>query len=312
MPTLSTHQKAVIALIIANIIWGAASPIFKWSLENVGTFTLAFLRFFIAACLFLPFTYKNLRIKHEHILKLVIASLFGITLNISFFFIALPLTASINVPIIGSSGPVMLLIASSIFLNEKLKPKVINGLFLSLIGILIIILVPVYKTGIDTSILGNLLLIAATISSIIHTILMKKITSQYDAKTLTLWSFLISSITFLPLMLHEITIIGFLPELNMKGIIGILFGALLSSAAAYGLFQYAVKYMHASETGIFTYIDPFPAILIAIPLLGEKLTAEYIFGAILVFLGIYLAEGRIHYHPLNLLKNISQGLKSVV
>lgn len=310
--SLSNHQKAVIALIIANIIWGAASPIFKWSLENVGTFTLAFLRFFIAAYIFLPFTYKNLFIKREHISKLIIASIFGITLNISFFFIALSLTASINVPIIGSTGPVILLIASSIFLHEKLKPKVVNGLLLSLIGILVIIVIPVYKTGIDTSVMGNLLLIAATISSVIHTIMMKKIVGFYDARTITFWSFLISSITFLPLMLYETASIGFLPGLEMKGLIGILFGTLLSSAAAYGLFQYAVKNMKASETGIFTYIDPFPAILIAIPLLGERLTAEYIFGAILVFLGIYIAEGRVHYHPLHLLKNVSNGLKSII
>lgn len=310
--SLSKHQKAVIALIIANIIWGAASPIFKWSLENIGTFTLAFLRFFIASYLVLPFTYNKLRVRREHILNLTLASIFGITLNISLFFIALSLTASINVPIIGSTGPVMLLIASSIFLREKLKPKVINGLFLSLIGILLIIIVPVYKTGIDTSILGNLLLIGATISSVIHTILMKKITNYYDAITLTFWSFFISSITFFPFMLYETATIGFLPGLDIKGIIGILFGAFLSSAAAYGLFQYAVKNMHASETGIFTYLDPFPAIIIAIPLLGEKLTAEYILGAVLVFLGIYLAESRIHYHPIHLLRNLSKGIKSVI
>lgn len=312
MPNLSNHQKAVIALIVANTIWGTASPIFKWSLENIGTFTLAFLRFFIAAYIFLPFTYKNLRIRKEHIGKILIATFFGITLNISFFLLALPYTASINVPIIGSSGPIMTLIASAIFLHEKLSSKTINGMFISLIGILVVILVPVYHTGIDTSIMGNLLLIAATASSVVHTILLKKVAKHYSSLTITFWTFLISSFTFLPLMLNEIRTIGFLPNLTIQGLIGIIFGAFFSSAAAYGLFQYAVKHMNASETGIFTYLDPFPAILIAIPLLGEKLTAEYIFGAILVFLGIYIAEGRIHYHPLDLLKNASKGLKSII
>ena len=312
MLNLSKHQQAIIALIITNIIWGAASPIFKWSLGNVGTFTLAFLRFFIAAYIILPFTYKKLSVKREHIYSLIIASTFGITLNISLFFLALPYTASINVPIIGSSGPIMILFASAIFLKEKLKRKVINGMLLSLIGILIIIIVPVYKTGIDTSIFGNLLLIAATISTVVHVILLKKIAKFYDAMTLTFWSFIISSMTFLPFMLNEIRVIGFLPNLGIHGIIGILFGAFLSSAIAYGLYQFAVKYMNANETGIFTYLDPFPAIIIAIPLLGEKLTLEYMLGAILVFLGIYLAEGRIHYHPIHLLRNMSKGLKTVI
>ena len=206
----------------------------------------------------------------------------------------------------------MILIASAVFLHEKMKKNVINGMFISLIGVLIIIILPVIKTGLDTSILGNLLLIGATSSTVIHVIMLKKIAKYYDTMTLTFWTFLISSITFLPFMLYEITQIGFLENLGLKGQTGIIFGVFFSSAIAYGLYQYAVKNMKASETGIFTYIDPFPAILIAIPLLGERLTAEYIFGAILVFLGIYIAEGRLHYHPLHLLRNVSKGLKSII
>lgn len=307
---LSKHQKAVIALIVANIIWGAASPIFKWSLQNIGIFTLAFLRFFIAAYLILPFTLQKLHIKGEHIFPVFLLSLFGITLNIALFFIALPYTASINVPIIGSSGPIMLLMFSALFLHEKMKAKVINGMLLSLIGVFIVILSPA-GNGIDISIKGNLLLVGATISTVISTVIAKKIAPFYDYKTITFWSFILSSIMFLPFMLNEIRSIGFLPNLDTPGLVGILFGAILSSALAYSLYQYALKYITAGETGIFTYIDPFAAIIIAIPLLHETLTPQYIFGAILVFLGIYFAEGRIHYHPLHLLKDISKGLKSV-
>jgi drug/metabolite transporter (DMT)-like permease len=309
---LSKNQKAVIALIIANTIWGAASPIFKWSLANIGIFTLAFLRFFIAAYIILPFTARNLHIRKEHILPVLFASITGISVNIGFYFLALHYTASINVPIIGSSGPIILLIFSSIFLHEKPKSKVINGMLISLIGILIVIIAPTAQNGVDMSIIGNLLLVVATIASVTQTVIAKKIAPFYDYKTIVFWEFLIGSVTFFPLMLNEVRLYGFLPNLGLPGIIGILFGALLSSAAGYLLYHYALKYMTAGESGVFTYLDPITAIIIAVPLLHETISFAYVIGASLVFLGIYLAEGRIHYHPVHMLKEMSDGLKSII
>lgn len=309
---LSRQQKAVLALILANIIWGAASPIFKWSLANIGTFTLAFLRFFIAAYILLPFTAHKLQIKREHVLSVILIAIFGITINISFFFLALPYTASINVPIIASSGPIVLLMFSSVFLHEKLRSKVIKGMLLSLLGVLIIIITPTSQSIINLSIIGNVMLIISTISVVIQTIIAKKIAKFYDYKTIVFWQFLIGSVTFSPFMLNEVRLYGFLPNLGLPGIVGILFGAFLSSAAAYLFYQYALTYLDAIEVGIFTYIDPIAAIVIAVPLLHEQITLTYLFGALLVFLGIYIAEGRIHYHPLGLLKNVSKELKSVI
>lgn len=305
-------QKAVIALIIANIIWGAASPVFKWALMDIGVFSLAFLRFYIASIILLPFTYKNLKIAKEHIKPIFLVSFFGIFLNITLFFIALPYTSSINVPIIGSIGPIILLIFAALILKEKIKKHSIKGMIISLLGVLLIIFSPTENTSLDLSIKGNVLLIGATLASVISTIIAKRIAVHYDFKTITIWSFLISSMLFLPFMLNEIIHTGFLTNIGMQGIVGILFGSLLSSALAYSLFQYSLKYLNANETGIFTYIDPIAALIIAIPLLHEKITLHYIIGSVLVFAGIYLAEKRIHYHPIKLIKHMSEGLKSIV
>ncbi|PIX68551.1 hypothetical protein COZ40_02690, partial [Candidatus Roizmanbacteria bacterium CG_4_10_14_3_um_filter_39_13] len=47
-------MNPIVALIIANIIWGAACPIFKFALVNIPPFTIAFIRFFFAGIIFLP------------------------------------------------------------------------------------------------------------------------------------------------------------------------------------------------------------------------------------------------------------------
>src|SRR5579863_3536908 len=105
---LSNFQKAVIALILANILWGAAPPIFKLALTNIHTFSLAFLRYFIPATIMLFLFPTQLRIHKKDIPIIFLAALFNITLGILFFFTGVQYTESINVTIIGAAGPAFL------------------------------------------------------------------------------------------------------------------------------------------------------------------------------------------------------------
>ena len=88
--------------------------------------------------------------------------------------------------------------------------------------------------------------------------------------------------------------------------LGISFGVLFASLIAHLLFTFGIKFIKTSEIGIFAYVDPIATAIVAIHLLGETITFYYLLGAILVFAGIFIAEKRIHYHPLHLLKEISK------
>ena len=88
----------------------------------------------------------------------------------------------------------------------------------------------------------------------------------------------------------------------MELFLGILFGVFLSSALAYFLFNYGIAKIKTQEVGLFTYIDPIVAVLIAAPLLQEYPTAHFFAGTLLVFGGIFFAEGRVHWHPFHKLK----------
>lgn len=302
--SLPPRQAGVLALIIANIIWGAASPIFKWALENIPLFVLAYLRFFCAACLLFPLVARNnLGISKKHWLPLVGLSISGITINILFFFLGLEHAPSINAPIISSAGPVFLVLASIFFLHEKPKHKTIIGTLVSLIGVCIIIARPLLENGFAyDAVLGNLYFVLATIGAVANVIFMKEIILKYRAPVITWWSFVIGAITFFPMFAYESVHTNWIATLDIRGITGLLFGIILSSTVAYSFFTWGVKRIEASEVGLFTYIDPVIATLIAIPLLGEVITPLFILGSLFVFLGIFIAEGRLHYHPFHKLR----------
>lgn len=296
---LSPTKKAIIALIVANIIWGAAPPIFKLSLRDVHPFTLAFLRFGIASCIFFPLAYKKLAIKPKDILRVISLGFFGIFVNIAFFFLGLPFAPSINASIIGSAGPIFIILATILFLKKKVKKKIIIGAHLGLLGVLVLIFVPLLKSGAHVAAVGNLFFIVSVIGTVIQTILARRILKKYDATTITFWSFFIGTLFFVPFFIPEVTKYGFLPNLNLAGIVGIFFGALLSSAVAYHLYYVALKQLHATDVSVFVYMDPVVTILIAAPLLGERPDSTFLIGALLVFGGIFIAEGRLHWHPLH-------------
>lgn len=292
-------KLAILALIATNIMWGASGPIFKWSLQSVSPFTFAFFRFFIAALILLPFTMHKLTVKRKDFSRLISLSFFGFFIHISLFLFGLTLTSSINAPIIASSAPVFLILGGAILLKEKIKKKTIIGTAISLIGVLIIILRPILDNGIDGAIVGNILFVFSTLFFVYYTLMLKELKLHYSSSTITFWLFTIAAVLFFPFFLWEKATANILTIIDMRGLIGILFGAVFTSVLAYVFFNFAIRQIVANEVGIYLYIDPVVAVLIAMPLLGETITKTFLLGSLLVFLGIYIAERRIHYHPIH-------------
>lgn len=299
-------MNPVLALIITNVIWGGASPIFKFALLNIPPFTLAFIRFFFAGLIFLPWAVKKWqRLTIRQWIEILLVGFFGITINISFFFLGLQKTESINVPVIASSAPIFIYIGSLIFLKERPKLKVGVGMLVALLGVLVIIFSPVFlgrEKWVAGEIEGNFFILLATLGLVFQTIIGRDVLRKINFVQVSAITFLTASFTFLPFAQKELLTWNF-SYLNINGLVGIIYGVFFSSAAAYSLFYYGVSKIKAQEVGLFTYIDPLAAVLIAIPLLHEYPTVYYFLGSILVFGGIYFAEGRLHWHPFHKIKN---------
>ena len=300
-------MSPVLALIITNVIWGAAAPIFKYSLDNIPPFTLGFLRFFFATLIFLPFVKPKEfnKLTRNHWMMILGGSFIGVFLHICFFLVGLTMAPSINIGLIGSTGPILLYFASVRFLKERANRKVLFGMFIGLLGTLFVIFSPVgtdaAKEIVAGELMGNLYFFLAVITGIFGTLLFKKVTHVLGSVNLTIVSFLITTLGFYPLSLYELQTWSF-SQLDTKGIIGVVFGIFFVSAVAYFLYYYGLARIKAEEVGVFTYIDPVATILVAVPLLHEYPSPMYILGAFCVFLGIFISENRLHWHPFHKLK----------
>lgn len=294
---LSNHKKALLAVAICTLIWSAAAPIFKWSMQTTPPFTLLFFRFLFATIIMFPIVWKNLSINFEDFYRIFLLAITGITFNLGLFYLGLTLSPSINAPIILSTMPMFLIVGAIVFLHEIPKPKVLLGTGVSLIGVLIIILRPFDHLSLASLITGNIYFILSVLSLTCYTLLLKWLKPKYSETTLIFWIFLIATITFFPVFVMSEKTTHSLQHLDFQGDLGIMYGAIFSSILGQIFYNFSVKQLTSAEIGLFTYMGPVITALVAIPLLHEQITFAYLLGAVFVFVGLFIAEVKLKYHP---------------
>lgn len=292
--TDSLHSKrpAFAALTLASIIWGINSPIMKIALTVTPVFVLAFLRFFLASFLLL-FTKPEFSIEKKDIAKIVLASWLGVTLNIYLFFKGLTLTSAINAGVIISSVPLFTLLFSAIFLKEKVEKNMIYGSLLGFLGIVIILFQPIFSQGFSGNLAGNFLLLLAALTWVGYEIITKDLFKKYSPATVTFYSFVIGSVTFLPFAFSDI--INVLPVIlyDSRFVIGLFFGVVFASTLAYYFWQWGLSKIEATRVGFFLYLDPIVATIASVIILNESVSMTFIAGALCIFIGLYIAEKRV-------------------
>ena len=297
----------VLALIIANIIWGLSPPIFKLALQDVPPFTLALIRFVGAALIFLPAAIVTWRkLSFGDFFLVCLTGFLGMVVNITFFFFGLKHGPSINASIIGTAGPVVLFLMAVLFLHERPNKKVFSGMLLALFGVLVIVISPTVIDGDkrfvgENVLISNLFYVVAVFGSVLAPVVAKKVLNRVNEYQFIFINFVFASICFSFGAFFELKNWS-LNYIDARGQLGIIFGIFFASAIAYFLFFWATKRIAAQEIGVFAYIDPIASLLLAIPLLGEYPTSNYLLGAALVLGGIFVAEGRLHWHPIHRLK----------
>ncbi len=290
-----------IALTTAAVIWGANTPIMKVTMLSVPLFSLAFLRFFTASLLLLPFVYKQLHFQKKDWFSLFLCAFLGITVLITLYFFGLKLTSALNTGIIGGTMPIITLIFAALFLHEKMTKKIIIGAVIGMIGILIIVGKDIMAQGLDISPMGDMLIFLSNIAFAADITLSKKLSKNYTPLAITFFIFFVGSLFFLPGVFMDI-VANPTWFINMPffAYIGILYGILFSGLLAFGLWQYGLSKVSETNVGFFLYISPVVTSLIAVLFLGEIITEEFFIGSALIIIGLLVAEAHMyHKKPLH-------------
>lgn len=306
-----------LALLGTTIIWAVAGPIIKLGLGSIPPFTFLLYRFGLVAIVLLPYLYFELRdhpIDKRDIPNIFLLGVLGQT-SIALIFLGLKYTTAIDSAIISSLSPVLVVWAGYYFFDEKITKLEKIGLMTATFGTFVVVLEPAIASlngtnHVGTRIMGNLLVVAynlmwplyivlgkrmmgqksENINKVFHYFHLEKLHHKYSPMVLTAISFYIGLITIVPFALWEYFYLHETVIFDFPAVFGIVYMALLSSIAAYMLFQWGIKRVEASESALFTYISPLFAIPAAKVILGEIPSTTALYGLLLIAIGVFIAE----------------------
>ena len=203
------------------------------------------------------------------------------------FLKGLELTSPIHASVIMTITPVIIMILSIFFLNEKLTKLKIGGIILAFCGgVLLTALGKSDRVG-DNVLLGNVFIFINAISYSIYVIIVKRLTAKYHPFTFIKWLFLFGLILVLPFGYGEtIEVVwsSFSPYIWFS----VLFVIIGATFGTYFLNPLALKSLKASTVGVFIYLQPVIAGLFAIIMGADHIDSIKIMAMCLIFSGVYL------------------------
>lgn len=288
---LSSKQLAIIAILLSAIIGGGTPVTTKIALREMPSFSFTFFRFVIAAITILPIFLKEKPKFHKDIYKVILFSLF-MTVNVIFFPLGVHLTTATIASTLYIFGPIIVAILFYFFIKETFNKKKIVGIIFSLIGALTIILLPEISKGTAFvgSLSGNLFITIAVVATALYTVFSKRFQKEYTPIQLTSIFIFTSCIVLVPLAGFDlITTPHWWKDVTGSAIFTTLYTGLLGTTVWYLLYQYAIKHGSPFIAATVLYLQPITTFLFAFTFLGEQLTSEFLFGALLAFVGVYLS-----------------------
>ena len=295
---ISRNKTAYIFLILATLFWsgnfivGKAASIFE-----IPPFTLNFYRWTFAWLILAPFTLKEIILKKDYIIKnfklILILGITSITIFNSIVYYSLNFTQVISGVLMISTIPVMIIFFSWIFKIEKTNIYQILGVFLSLMGVAVIV------TKADLNILinlnfnkGDLWMVIAMFSWAMYSALLRK--KNFKLSQLSLLEVIISAglILLLPAYLIEI-FLGKSLDVNLPFLLTLTYVVLFPGLASFIFWIKGIAIIGSNRSGIFLHLMPVFSTVLAMLIFKEKFMNFHLLGAVFIISGIFLASKKV-------------------
>ncbi len=282
-----------ILLLLANLIYGLNYSIAKDVMPHfippmgfVLMRSLAAFSFFMCLPLFIPKKNKK-PIERKDFPILAACGFFGVCLNQLSFFKGLELTAPISASVIMTLVPILVLILSYFILSNPITWLKAIGVFLGMLGALIIIFshVSPYKNA-SNPVLGNILVLLNASSYSLYLILAKPLLAKYHPLIVLKWLFIFGLIMVLPFGYQDLIAVDW-SQLPTHIWYAIGFVLIFVSCLTYLFNLSALRKVNPSTVSIFIYSQPVFAILYSLWLKNDILDFPKIIGTFFIFLGVY-------------------------
>ncbi|OOM73686.1 aromatic amino acid exporter [Clostridium puniceum] len=281
-------MKEKLYFVMSMIIVGAVGVFIKY-IDMSSSKIALFLCLIGAIFLFTIFKCKKQKVSWEIVKKnsvALIISAVALSGNWIFLFQAYKETTIANAALSYYFAPVLVIILSPLVVKEKVSLKKVLCIGVALLGLFLILKNSTGETTANDLVGIGYGLIAACFYAAMT--LTNKFILRLDGLTITLVQIVLSITLLTPFVLFTE---GFsFSSVTSKTVILMLMLGVLHGGIGLYLFFIGMKGLKAQSIAVLSYIDPLTSLLISVLIVGEKMTLQQLFGAILLLGSIWISE----------------------
>ena len=287
------YSSAPLLLFLATLGWGSNTIASRLAVGEVSPMLLIFFRWGFVVVILLSLYWRQMidewPIIRPRLKWLLIMGGCGLSLFNAFFYIAAHSTTAVNLGIIQSTMPGMILLGSFMFFGDRINRLQFSGLLLTLLGVGVIVTQGSLEQLMQLTFNhGDLLMIFACSFYAMYTVGLKsrpKISGMVMLAYFSVAAFLMT----IPLMIFESFIYGTVMP-GVKGFAIVFYIAIVPSFLSQIFFMRGVDLIGPGSAGLYANLVPIFSAIMAVLLLSEEFALFHLAAMLLVFGGIGLFE----------------------
>ena len=223
-------------------------------------------------------------------LTIFLSGMVGLFLFIFLFNLSLQYGSPVDISIIMTTPPVMVVLLSALFYKTKLSFWKLFGLIISISGAVMLILIGGTQGGKDRSMTGNLLAALSAVCYSFYILSMKNCSEKYHPVTLLKWVFLSACVGAIPFGLVHIFKAPIILNPEPLPWLMIAFIIIFPTFISYLLIPPAIKLIGHELVSMYQYLIPVIATATAIALKISKLYWDQPVAVAIIFLGVFISS----------------------
>jgi drug/metabolite transporter (DMT)-like permease len=197
-------------------------------------------------------------------------------------------TAASQAGMITAMLPLMVAIAAGIYLKEVVTGRTIAGFLVAIMGACLLSLAAEVNVNAPNPVLGNFYEFLAMVCATGYTISLKRLSLRYDPVFLTALQAFTGSIFYLPFLFLPTTALP--SRFDAVPVLSIVYLGIFVTMGAYGLYNYAVSKVPASQAAAFVNLIPVFTVILSRIILGENFTALQYVASAIVIAGVFMSQ----------------------
>ncbi|MCG6881103.1 MAG: EamA family transporter [Deltaproteobacteria bacterium] len=282
-------------LLVPPLCWGGNAVVARGVADVVPPVSLAFWRWTLAFFILMPFTLGHVKRDWRTAMQswqwMLILSCLGISCFNVLLYTAAHTTTAINMSLMQTVMPATIILISWVVFREKISSTQMVGVVVSMAGAFILVVHGQWRVLLTMELVeGDVLMLIAVFIYALYSALFRKRPSIHPLSMLAL-TFGLGALMLLPLYIWELVRVGPF-SLSVAAVMSILYVAVFPSIVAYFCWNRGIELIGANRAGLFTYLVPVFASVLAIAFLGETLHLYHFMGMILIIGGMVIFNRR--------------------